>query len=56
MIQEIKWFSLENIKKSPEVIYPVVLPDYLPDIVAGRFPKEPIGLDLAKKPIKKVSK
>jgi 8-oxo-dGTP pyrophosphatase MutT (NUDIX family) len=44
------WFSLERIKNSKEVIFPVVMPDYLPDIISGNYPKQPLEIDLAKKP------
>lgn len=47
VIKEIKWFSLEKIKNSIEVIFPVLLPKYLPDIIAEKYPKK---IDLAKQP------
>lgn len=48
----LEWFSLDRIKNSEEVIYPVVLPEYLPDIIEGKIPNEPIFIDLAKQPKK----
>ena len=33
----LEWFSLEKIKNLKEIIYPVVLPEYLPDIIEGKF-------------------
>lgn len=48
----LEWFSLDKIKNSEEVIYPVALADYLPDILEGKIPKEPIFIDLAKQPKK----
>lgn len=47
------WFSLDAIKNCSEVIFPVVLPDYLPAILDGNYPNEPIEIDLAKKPAKR---
>lgn len=55
-VEKIAWFSLENIKKCPEPIFPVVLADYLPDILSGVYPKPPIEIDLAKQPDKKSKK
>jgi 8-oxo-dGTP pyrophosphatase MutT (NUDIX family) len=49
-IREIRWFSLEDIKNSKEIIYPVVLPEYLPTIIAGNYPASPIEIDLTKQP------
>lgn len=50
VIEKTAWFSLEEILASEEVVYPVVLPEYLPDILSQNYPKEPIWIDLAKKP------
>ena len=48
----LEWFSLEKIKNLKEIIYPVVLPEYLPDIIEGKIPSKPIFIDLAKQPKK----
>ena len=48
--KKLEWFSLDKIKNCEEVIYPVALADYLPDILEERIPKEPIFIDLAKQP------
>lgn len=53
VVKSLKWLSLDQIKNSEDIIYPVVLPEYLPDIIDGKFPKEPLFIDLGKKPIKK---
>ncbi len=50
VIKKMKWFSLDEIKNCKQVIYPVVLPEYLPDILAENYPKKPIEIDLNKKP------
>ena len=52
-VQKLAWFSLEKIRNSEEVIFPVLMQDYLPDILSGKCPKEPIEIDLAKQPVKK---
>ncbi len=50
VIKKSAWFSLEELKNCPEVVYPVVLTEHLPDILAGNYPKEPLEIDLGKKP------
>ncbi len=50
VIEKIAWFSFEEIKKSTEVIFPIMLPEYLPDILAGNYPEQPLEIDLAKQP------
>ena len=52
VVKKVDWFSLEEIKNSTEVIYPVLLPQYLPDIISGKYPEQPIEINLAKKPKK----
>ncbi|ARN84726.1 NUDIX domain-containing protein [Candidatus Nucleicultrix amoebiphila] len=53
VIKALSWFSLEDIKNSSDIIYPIVLPDYLPDILLGHYPHDPLWIDLAKQPQKK---
>lgn len=50
VINDIKWFSLKDIKDCREVIYPVLLSQYLPDIINCNYPAEPIVIDLGKNP------
>ena len=50
IIKKLKWFSLKEIKECPDVIYPVLLPKYLPDVISGKYPKEPLEIDLGKQP------
>lgn len=52
VVEEIAWFSLEKIKNSKEVIFPILLEKYLPDIILKKYPKKPIKIDLAKQPEK----
>lgn len=49
-VKEVSWFSLERILSCDEVIYPVLLPEYLPDILSGKYPQKPLEIDLAKQP------
>lgn len=49
-IKSFKWFSLNEIKHSSDIIYPIDLPEYLPDILNGKFSERTISLDLNKQP------
>ncbi len=51
-LKKIEWFSLDKIKNSKEIIYPVLLAKYLPDILAGKYPEKPFDIDLGKKFVK----
>ncbi len=45
VVKELKWFSLDEIKQCTETIFPVNLAHHLPDILAGKYPAEPICID-----------
>ena len=42
MIREWRWWSLEDIAASDEVIFPVGLADLLGAVIAGNYPAEPL--------------
>lgn len=44
VVRKVAWFSLEQIKDISDPVYPTGLTDYLPDILAGNYPEEPILL------------
>lgn len=46
--KRLKWFSYDEIKNSDEIIYPVVLPDYLKNIIDNKYPKRVLEIDIAK--------
>ncbi len=46
VVEKLEWFSLEQIKNSKRIIYPIGLEQYLPDIITNRYPKEPIKINL----------
>jgi 8-oxo-dGTP pyrophosphatase MutT (NUDIX family) len=48
VVKKLEWFSLDLIRTSPDVIFPVVLPDYLSAILVGDYPKQPLEIDLKK--------
>jgi 8-oxo-dGTP pyrophosphatase MutT (NUDIX family) len=55
-VKKLHWFSLKELQESDEVFFPVVLLDFLPDILAGKYPKEPLELDLTLQPKKTAKK
>jgi 8-oxo-dGTP pyrophosphatase MutT (NUDIX family) len=46
IVKHLAWFSLDRIVNSGEIIYPILLPNYLPDIIAGKYPEEPFKINL----------
>lgn len=52
VLKKLKWFSYDEIKNCDEIIYPVVLPDYLKDIIDNKNPREVLEIDIAKQPEK----
>jgi 8-oxo-dGTP pyrophosphatase MutT (NUDIX family) len=52
-VKKLAWFSLEKILRCDEIIYPVLLSKYLPDILSEIYPLTPLEIDLAKQPAKK---
>jgi 8-oxo-dGTP pyrophosphatase MutT (NUDIX family) len=47
VVKYLEWFSYDRILNSGEQIYPVLLPNYLQEIIAGKYPEEPLEIDLA---------
>ena len=43
-ILELRWWGLSELRASDEHFYPAQLTELLPDVLAGRFPAEPIVL------------
>jgi 8-oxo-dGTP pyrophosphatase MutT (NUDIX family) len=46
VIRQLTWFSLDDIRDCPDTIFPLKLATYLPDIIAGKYPIEPIVIDV----------
>ena len=42
MIREWRWWSVEEIAATDEVIFPAGLARLLPDVIAGRYPADPL--------------
>ena len=49
-VQKMAWFSLAQIKNCRKPVYPALLAQYLPDIIANNYPKMPLKIDLAQQP------
>lgn len=49
VIKGLKWFSIDEIKNSKEIIYPVGLDEYLSELLTSGTPKEPITIVLDRK-------
>jgi 8-oxo-dGTP pyrophosphatase MutT (NUDIX family) len=49
VVTKLAWFSFDNIEKSTEPIYPILLPIYLENIIAGQYPSKPFEINLATK-------
>jgi 8-oxo-dGTP pyrophosphatase MutT (NUDIX family) len=47
VVTQLSWFSLDRLIGGGEVVHPTRLPEYLPDVIAGKYPREPIEIDLA---------
>lgn len=50
IIHKLEWFSIDKMRRSKEIIYPIDLPDYLPEIIEGNYPSKSIEIDLGKEP------
>lgn len=46
VVKKLVWFSLNEIKNSSEVIFPILLTTYLPDILAGKYPQSLIDISI----------
>jgi 8-oxo-dGTP pyrophosphatase MutT (NUDIX family) len=40
-ITELRWWTVEEIREATEQVYPELLADWLPEIIAGKYPAEP---------------
>lgn len=49
VVKKLQWFTLEDIKRSTEIIFPNTLAEFLPDILLGNYPMKPIAIHLDKK-------
>lgn len=50
IIKHLEWFSLEKMETCPEIIFPIGLSTYLPDIIAEKYPQTPLEVDLGLQP------
>lgn len=52
VVKKLEWFSLERLRKTQEIVYPVGLEDFLRPLIDGVYPKNPMKIQLDKKPEK----
>lgn len=45
VVRDLVWFSHKDINDSKDVIFPQSLADYLPDILANKYPRTPLRID-----------
>jgi 8-oxo-dGTP diphosphatase len=50
LIDDLRWWTLEELAACPDAIYPERLLELLPDVAAGRYPAEPV--DITRIPIR----
>jgi len=48
-VSHLKWFSLDEIKNTIDIVYPANLYSYLSEIMSGNIPAQPIQIDLSEK-------
>ena len=46
VVTELSWFSLDRLINGGEVVHPVRLPKYLPDVFVRNYPNEPFEIPL----------
>ncbi len=48
LVDDLRWWSLEDLAACGDVIYPEGLLALLPDVAAGRYPAEPLDITVAR--------
>jgi ADP-ribose pyrophosphatase YjhB (NUDIX family) len=51
LVDELRWWTLEEIRRSGETIYPAGLADLLADLLAGRLPATPLVIQTLEGPV-----
>jgi len=54
LIDEVRWWTLEALRRSDETIYPIGLADLLVDVLAGRIPSEPLVVATVDGPVRPI--
>ena len=44
VVKQVAWFSLADVVSTTEMIYPLLLPLRLPDVIAGKYPPHPLDI------------
>jgi 8-oxo-dGTP pyrophosphatase MutT (NUDIX family) len=54
LIDELRWWTLSELRQSEETIYPIGLAELLDDVVAGRIPAEPLVIATVDGPVRPI--
>ncbi len=44
LIDDLRWWSLDELRACPDLVHPIGLANLLPDIIAGRYPQSPLTI------------
>ena len=45
VLKDMRWWSLEEISQTEELVYPISLAEHLPPIIRGEYPEKPIKIE-----------
>lgn len=51
VVKKLEWFSLDRLRKTQEIVYPVGIEEHLQAILDGKYPTQPLKIQLDKKPV-----
>ncbi len=46
VVAELRWWTLDELRATDEIVLPTMLVDLLPDVIAGRYPEEMLRITL----------
>jgi 8-oxo-dGTP pyrophosphatase MutT (NUDIX family) len=53
-VDDVRWWRLDELRLAEETIYPEGLAELLPDVLAGRFPPEPLVIRTVDGPVRPI--
>lgn len=51
LVDELRWWTLDELAVTPDMVYPVGLAELMPDLLAGRVPDEPLVIGTPDGPV-----
>jgi 8-oxo-dGTP pyrophosphatase MutT (NUDIX family) len=54
LLDELRWWSLDELRAADEVVYPIGLSELLPDVLAGRIAATPLLIHTTEGPVRPV--